>query len=91
MSATVGEDTGTGEGIAVSALDEAVGVDTGAGDGARVGACVGASTGALVGASTGTSEGAGDGAHVALTPPPHPQHMSFELKSASSYPPHHEG
>ena len=28
------------------------------------------------------------GAHVALTPPPHPQHMSFELKSASSYPPH---
>ena len=78
-----------------STVGAAVGA-VGSGVGTAVGGAVGTAVGAVgheVGAGVGTfwrEVGAIVGASSPM-PPPQMQHISFEVKSASSYPPHHDG
>ena len=70
-----------------------VGAGVGRGDGAGVGGTEGADVGGTEGVGVGGCEGRGVGAkevgagvetRLKVNPPPHAQHISFELKSLSS-------
>ena len=70
----------------------AVGGETGVIVGASVGVGTGNTEGEPVGiADTGTADGMFVGADARVPPPPQAQHISFAVKSSSSYPPHQGG
>ena len=62
-----------------------VGAGVGRGDGADVGGTEGVGVGGCEGRGVGAKEvGAGVETRLKVNPPPHAQHISFELKSLSS-------
>ena len=74
----------TSESLSISGAIVTTVVGVGAGVGRGDGADVGGAEGLGVGGCEGRGVGAGVGTRLKVDPPPHAQHISFELKSLSS-------
>ena len=75
VGSAIGGVDGSAVGVTVGAV---IGIGVGGGDGSGVGVTVGSAIGVTVELPPSPSS------VPTVLPPPHPQHMSFELKSSSS-------